>query len=145
MAERTVTKCEHCGTANRVPAVAAGVPHCAKCHTPLPWIAEANDATFAEVVERSPIPVLVDLWAPWCGPCRTLSPALERLARSMPGSIKLVKVNVDTTPGLSQRFDVQAIPTLLVAKGGRIVARQTGAPPEPALRGWLSEALASAA
>ena len=97
-------RCGHCGQANRVPAAAAGTPRCGKCHQPLPWIADADDTTFGEVAEAAKIPVLVDLWAPWCGPCRMVSPALEQLARDLAGKVKLVKVNVDTSPQISQRF-----------------------------------------
>jgi thioredoxin 2 len=97
-------RCGHCGQANRVPAAAAGTPRCGKCHQPLPWIADADDTTFGEVVEAAKIPVIVDLWAPWCGPCRMVSPALEQLARDLAGQVKLVKVNVDTSPQISQRF-----------------------------------------
>ncbi|GAC1366537.1 MAG: thioredoxin [Actinomycetota bacterium] len=98
----------------------------------------ADDASFAGVAEAPGVPVLVDLWAPWCGPCRTVSPALERLAQSYAGRLKLVKVNVDTSPRLSQRFDVASIPTLMVLRGGQVLARQTGAAPEAALAGWFA-------
>ncbi len=94
-----VIRCENCGRKNRVPAAASGVPRCAQCHAPLPWLTEAGDDNFAEVADQATIPVLVDLWAPWCGPCHMVSPALERLAREMAGRIKLVKVNVDAAPG----------------------------------------------
>ena len=97
-----------------MPATAAGTPRCGKCHQPLPWITDADDTTFNEIAELAKIPVIVDLWAPWCGPCRMVSPALEQLARDLAGKVKLVKVNVDTSPQVSQRFGVQAIPTLLV-------------------------------
>jgi thioredoxin 2 len=103
---------------------------------------DARDATFAEVVEQAAVPVLVDFWAPWCGPCRMVSPALEQLAGEKPGQIKLVKINVDESPRLQQRFGIQSIPTLMVFRGGQIVSRQTGAAPAPALRSWLDEALA---
>jgi len=102
---------------------------------------DAGDDDYAEIAEQSTIPVLVDLWAPWCGPCRMVSPALERLARGMAGRIKLVKVNVDTAPLIGQRFAVQGIPTLLLLDRGRVVARQTGAAPEPALRTWIEQGL----
>ena len=85
--------------------------------------------------------MFVDLWAPWCGPCRAVSPTLENLARARAGRIKLVKVNVDVSPAIADRFGVQGIPTLLVVDEGTAVARQTGAAPEAALRQWLDQAL----
>ncbi len=138
-----VIRCPHCGRKNRVPAAAAGTPRCGHCHRPLPWIVAARDDTFAEVAERASVPALVDLWAPWCGPCRMVSPALEQLAAEMAGRLKLVKVNIDESPRLQQRFGVQAIPTLMLLKDGQVAARQTGAAPAAALRAWLTQALAS--
>jgi len=138
-------RCEHCGQTNRVPAAAGGTPRCGKCHRPLPWIADADDATFGDIAETAKVPVIVDLWAPWCGPCRMVSPALEQLARDLAGQVKLVKVNVDTSPQISQRFGAQAIPTLLVLRGGQVIARQTGAAPLAALRTWVGGALATPA
>ena len=138
-----VVRCGHCGRTNRVPAAAAGTPRCGQCHQALPWIADADDATFGEVAEAAKIPVIVDLWAPWCGPCRMVSPALEQLARDLAGKVKLVKVNVDTSPQISQRFGAQAIPTLLVLRRGQVIARQTGAVPLAALRTWADNALAA--
>src|SRR5262249_17309430 len=140
-----VIRCGHCEQMNRVPAAAAGTPHCGKCHQPLPWITDADDATFREVAEGAKIPVLIDLWAPWCGPCRMVSPALEQLARDLAGQVKLVKVTVDVSPQVSQGCDAQAIPTLLMLRGGRVVARQTGAAPLAALRTWVENALGGAA
>ena len=138
-------ECPNCGQKNRVPTAAAGTPRCGKCHQPLPWIADADDTTFGDVAEAAKIPVIVDLWAPWCGPCRMVSPALEQLARDLAGQVKLVKVNVDNSPQISQRFEAQAIPTLLMLRDGRVVARQIGALPPPALRTWAENALAGAA
>jgi thioredoxin 2 len=135
----------HCGQKNRVPAAADGTPRCGRCHRPLPWVTDADDTTFGDVAEAAKVPVIVDLWAPWCGPCRMVSPALEQLARDLAGQVKLVKVNVDASPRLSQRFDVQAIPTLLMLRDGRVAARQTGALPPPALRTWAENALTGAA
>jgi thioredoxin 2 len=139
----SVIQCPNCGKKNRVPAAATGIPRCGNCHRPLPWVADASDDDFAEVAEGSTIPAVVDLWAPWCAPCRMVSPALEQLAREYAGRVKLVKVNVDESPRLSQRFSVQAVPTLLVLNGGRVISRQTGAAPVPALRAWVDKALAS--
>ena len=143
-ANSSVIACESCGRRNRVPAVARGIPQCAQCHAPLPWMADADATTFDAVADSSKVTVLLDLWAPWCGPCRTVSPALERLARSNAGRVKLVKVNVDVAPTIAERFGVRGIPTLVVLRRGAVVARQTGAPPEPALRAWLDGALRGA-
>jgi thioredoxin 2 len=140
-----VVVCEHCGRKNRVPAAAHGVPRCGQCHQPLPWMADADDASYSSVVEAAALPVIVDLWAPWCGPCRMVSPALESLARQYAGKVKLVKVNVDESPATSQRFNVQGIPTLLLVRKGEVLARQTGAAPEPVLRSWLDHGLATTA
>jgi len=139
----SLVRCPHCGRRNRVPATAAGTPRCGNCHRPLPWIVDTGDEDFAEVAERASVPVLIDLWAPWCGPCRMVSPALEQLAAEMAGRLKLVKVNVDESPKLQQRFGVQAIPTLIVLRDGRVAARQAGAAPAPALRAWLEQTLQS--
>ena len=137
----SLVRCPHCGRRNRVPATAAGTPRCGNCHRPLPWIVDAGDEDFAEVAERASVPVLIDLWAPWCGPCRMVSPALEQLATEMAGRLKLVKVNVDESPKLQQRFGVQAIPTLIVLRDGQVASRQAGAAPAPALRAWLGQTL----
>ena len=137
-----LVRCEHCGRTNRVPAAATGIPRCGNCHQPLPWIADAGDSTFAEIAEAATIPVVVDLWAPWCAPCRMVSPALERLARDLAGRIKLVKVNIDEAPQLAQRFDVHAVPALLILRKGEVAAKQAGALPLPALRTWVEHALA---
>jgi thioredoxin 2 len=124
-----------------VPAAASGSPRCGNCHQPLPWITDAGDDTFGEIAEAAALPVLVDLWAPWCGPCRMVSPALAKLATDLAGRIKLVKVNVDDSPELQRRFGVQSIPTLLLLRRGKVVARQVGAVPEPALKTWVNQAL----
>lgn len=138
---RTVN-CPDCGRTNRVPGAAEGSPRCGNCHASLPWIADATDADFGEVVEQATLPVLVDMWATWCGPCRMVSPALERVATDLAGRIKLVKVDVDKSPRVSQRFTVQAVPTLLILDRGKMIARQAGAAPANALRDWVERSLA---
>jgi thioredoxin 2 len=124
-----------------VPSAARGVPRCGNCHQPLPWITSAGDDDFGEVVEKATVPVLVDMWATWCGPCRMVSPALEQLATERAGQVKLVKVDVDAAPRLSQRFQVQAVPTLIVLRDGQVIARKAGAAPLPALRSWMDAAV----
>lgn len=138
-----VVACTQCGRRNRVPASATGKPRCAQCQAWLPWIVDAGDADYGAVVDKAALPVLVDLWAPWCGPCRMVSPALEQLAGEYAGRLKLVKVNIDNAPQISQRLEVQAVPTLLIARGGKIMARRSGAAPVAALRIWLDESLAA--
>jgi thioredoxin 2 len=138
-----VVVCPNCGRKNRVPAVGAGVPRCGNCHTQLPWIADAGDDDFAQVAEAAQVPVLVDLWATWCGPCRMVSPALERVATEMAGRLKLVKVDVDQAPRLAGRFEVQAVPTLMILDRGRVVARHAGAAAAPVLKAWVERSLAA--
>jgi thioredoxin 2 len=142
MATNAIVVCSNCGAKNRVPSAAPGTPHCGTCHRPLPWVVDADDQSFTETVDASRVPVLLDLWAPWCGPCRMVSPALETLAREHAGSLKLVKVNVDVAQGVARRFDARSIPTLVVLDGGKVIARQIGAAPEAQLRKWLADALA---
>jgi thioredoxin 2 len=120
------------------------VPRCGSCRAALPWITDADDSTYDAVVAAAAVPVLVDLWAPWCGPCRMVSPALERLAHEYAGRLKLVKVNVDGAPGTSSRFAVQGIPTLVIVDRGAVVARQVGAAAEAPLREWVERTLAPA-
>jgi thioredoxin 2 len=134
-------RCPNCGKMNRVPATAAGTPRCGNCHRPMPWVIDADDGSFSQVVEQASIPVVVDFWAPWCQPCRMVSPALERVATDLAGRIKLVKVNVDIAPALQRRFEVRSIPTLLIFKDGQVIASQLGAASAPAIRTWVDQAL----
>ena len=121
--------CTGCGKKNRIRPSERGAPHCGACGKPLPWLVTATDATF-DVESRSSLAVLVDLWAPWCGPCRILGPILEELSREFAGRLKVVKVNVDENPGLSRRFQASSIPTMVVVRDGRVVDRFQGAMPK---------------
>jgi thioredoxin 2 len=145
MSETKVLKCRHCGTKNRIQTAAEGAPHCGRCGRALPWLAEAGSGDFAEVVEKSPLPVLVDFWAPWCGPCRIVSPVVEQLAGELAGRLKVVKVNTDEEPGLQQRFGVRGIPSLVLIAGGSERDRVVGALGHDALRTWLESRLTPAA
>ena len=140
-ASSTVVACPSCGQKNRVPAAAAGVPRCAACHAPLPWLTAADDADFDRVAGQSPLPVLVDLWAPWCGPCKAVAPGVEQAARKLAGRLKVVKVNVDRAPAVSARYDARSIPTLLILDKGVVKERQVGAVPPDALLSWAEQAL----
>jgi thioredoxin 1 len=100
-----------------------------------------TDATFQRDVLESDLPVLVDLWAAWCAPCRMIAPVVEKMAKDYAGRMKVTKLNVDENPAVSMRYQVQSIPTLLVFRGGRIVERIVGAAPEPLLRGKVDAAL----
>jgi thioredoxin 2 len=136
-----VVTCPVCGKRNRVPASASGFPRCGNCRSPLPWLVEADDSDFAEVVEHSSIPVLVDFWATWCGPCRIVAPTVERIAQELAGRIKAVKVDADRAPKVSARFGVQSIPTLLVMDEGREVERTIGALPADQLMERIHKSL----
>jgi thioredoxin 2 len=124
--------CANCGRKNKIRPSAKGAPHCGNCGKPLPWLVDANDATFDLEANAAPA-VVVDLWAPWCGPCRFVSPILEELTREYAGRLKVVKVNVDDNPVTQQRYQAFSIPTLVVLKGGRQVDRIVGAMPKSQL------------
>jgi len=129
---KLMLRCPHCGANNRVPAArAAEGPHCGQCHQPLldGHPLELTDENFDAVAAAAPVPVLVDFWAPWCGPCRAMAPAFAQAQRQLGGRALLVKVNSDDNPALSQRFGIRSIPTLVRLDGGRETRRQSGAVP----------------
>ena len=136
--------CPSCGTTNRVPDATPGKPRCPGCRTILPWLTDADTASFEDIVERSTLPVLVDLWAPWCGPCRMVAPALVELSTERAGALRIVKVNVDDEPAIPARLRVQGIPTMVLFQAGVEVGRHVGALPLPRMRAWLDATLESA-
>ncbi|HEV3031315.1 MAG TPA: thioredoxin TrxC [Polyangia bacterium] len=142
-----IRACPSCGAKNRVPlSRTADRPRCGRCHADLPVgaAAEAHPVTVTEQnfraeVEQSTLPVLVDFWAPWCGPCRAVAPMLEKLAGERAGRLKIAKVNVDENPALSARFSVSAIPTLALFRGGALIDQIRGAAPKATLEARLAQ------
>jgi thioredoxin 1 len=106
-------------------------------------VAHVNSATWDSEVTSSSLPVLVDFWAEWCGPCRAIAPILEELSVEMAGRIKIVKVNVDEAHELAQRFNIRSIPTLLLFRGGQVAGQMVGAMPKAALKSKIEGILAS--
>jgi thioredoxin 2 len=124
--------CAHCAAVNRLPMARLGDdPDCGRCHKPLldGRPIELDDRSFDSFVRQTSLPVLVDFWAPWCGPCRQMAPQFEAAARQLKGLALLVKVNSDDSPAASARFAIRSIPTLLRLQDGVELRRQSGALP----------------
>lgn len=138
----SVSACPTCGTKNRVPVSAPGRPRCGTCKADLPWLVEADDSD-VEAAIATKLLVVLDLWAPWCGPCRSIAPVLEALSRDLAGKIKVVKVNVDSAPVTANRYQAQSIPLVLLIDDGRVVDSIVGAQPPPVLRNRITGALAT--
>ncbi|MGN6505977.1 MAG: thioredoxin [Tepidisphaeraceae bacterium] len=141
-----LVRCPHCGANNRVSRdrVSHGdAPVCGRCRSPLPALPSGGpvvvtDATFTTLVAGSTVPVLLDLWAPWCGPCRTLTPTLEILANEYGGRLRVAKLNVDENPATAARFEARSIPLLVILQGGQEVDRLVGLHPANVIRQRLS-------
>ena len=133
----SVLTCVNCGAKNRIRPRGKGVPTCGRCQQALPWLVDATDASFDTEADAAPL-VVVDLWAPWCGPCRFVSPILEELARDYRGRLKVVKVNVDDNPATAQCFQAFSIPTIMLLRRGQPVDRIVGALPKKQLVAKLS-------
>ena len=134
-----VAACVGCGQRNRIPVAARGWVRCSKCHRHLPWLVDAGDSDFDAAVRDATVPVLVDVWAPWCGPCRTMSPIVEQLSRERAGKLKVVKVNADEAPATASALGVSGVPTLALFSEGAERARLVGARPAQELRRWVDD------
>ena len=127
-----IIKCPNCGANNRVlpEKRSEKKPVCGRCKQPLPSVmatpVKVTDTNFGDTVEKSPLPVLLDLWAAWCGPCRTIAPTIEALAGELAGQVLIGKLDVDANSATAARFKVQSIPTLLILKDGVEVDRLIG-------------------
>lgn len=136
--------CPRCDAVNRVPSERLGEDaKCGKCHTPLFTGAPLalDEGRFAKHLGRSDLPLVVDFWAPWCAPCRAMAPAFEAVARRIEPKARLIKVNTEEAQGLATRQGIRSIPTLVVFRGGREVARTSGAMDVGALENWIRRSL----
>jgi thioredoxin 2 len=128
-----IVVCSNCSCKNRIKNPPKGqLPVCGKCGQTLPWLVQATDSSFAGEIDAA-VPVLVDFWAEWCGPCRAIAPALEEMSQELAGKLKIVKLNVDENPATSEQFRVQSIPMLMVFKNGQAVDTFVGAMPKGAM------------
>ena len=143
-------QCHACGATNRIPPDKAHrAARCGRCHAPLavePGVPRiVTDASFERDVLRSALPVLLDCWAPWCGPCRTLAPVIDAVASEYAGLVRVAKLNVDDNPGVATRYAVQGIPTLLIFEDGQVRDRLVGVLPRAALEARLDSVLSRTA
>lgn len=134
-------KCVNCGKRNRVPAAAEWIPSCSRCETALPWVVTAKDSNFREVVEESPIPVVVEFEGEECIPCSETRSAIEQLAVTLSGEIKFVRISLNKAPDTALRFNVKGLPVIMLMIRDAVIARVAGAFSEASLKEWLESEL----
>jgi thioredoxin 2 len=150
MPDPILLDCPSCGATNRVPVEKIGAgrkPVCGRCKSPLRvpdtgQTSDVTDASFASQIESASLPVLLDMWAPWCGPCRAIAPILDQLAAEMAGRVQFARMNVDDNPLTAERFRIQSIPALLILKSGHEVDRIVGMQPKAEIVRRLMRAIA---
>jgi thioredoxin 2 len=147
MTETTMVVCPHCEAANRVPSARLGErPTCGKCKKPLfpggPVVLDENN--FDKQVTRSDIPVVVDFWAPWCGPCTMMAPAFEQAARDLEPGVRLAKLNTEESQAVAARYNIRSIPTLILFRDGQEVLRHSGAMSASDIVNWVKSGIGNA-
>ena len=134
--------CPNCGSVNRIPAEkAATAAKCGRCHhslfegKPIP----VTTAAFQKHLQRDDVPLVVDFWAEWCGPCRAMAPIFEKVAKELEPNVRFLKVDTEAEPALAARYNIRGIPTMMMFRGGALVAQQVGAVGEQAMKAWIAQ------